>query len=65
MNIKSSLTRHQPITPMSDDELRGKAKRLYHESGTGMIRADWLTDAVERSFFNGICERLFGKRGKA
>lgn len=60
--IRTSLQRHQPYTPMNDDELRRKAAQLWRETGTVMAKPDWIHNDIDRQMINNVGEKLYGKR---
>lgn len=60
--IRTSLQKHQPYTPWNDDELRAKAKRLWHDTGTVMVRPEWVGNDWDRQHMQNIAEKQFGKR---
>lgn len=62
--IRTSLQRHQPYTPMNDDELRRKAAQLWHETGTVMAKPEWIGNEIDRQHTVNIGVRLYGKRGQ-
>lgn len=62
--IRTSLQAAQPYTPWNDDELRRKAAKLWHESGTVMVRPEWVFNTLDRQHMQNIAERMFGKRAE-
>lgn len=64
IRVRTSLQRHQPYTPMNDDEIRRKAAKLWHETGTVMVKPDWIHNDMDKQHTINIGERLFGKRGQ-
>ena len=62
--VRTSLQAHQPITPWNEDEIRRKATKLWHETGTIMLKPEWLYNDIDRQHTQNIAERLFGKRGQ-
>lgn len=61
-HVKSQLTRFQPYTPWDDEQLRAKAKKLWQESGTVMVKPDWVADDFDRQHMLNIAEKHFGRR---
>lgn len=60
--IRTSLHRHQPITPWNDDEIRQKARKLWQETGTVMVKPEWITNDIDRQMVINVGEKQFGKR---
>lgn len=61
-HLRTSLARYQPYTPMNDTELRHKAAKLWHETGTVMIKPEWLHNAFDAQHMKNVAEKMFGKR---
>ena len=61
-HIRTSLQSCQPYTPMNDDDLRRQAARLYHQTGTVMIRPEWIRNDLDRQHMQNMAEKMFGKR---
>lgn len=61
-HIRTSLAKHVPYTPMNDDDLRRQAARLYHQTGTVMIRPEWITNDLDRQHMKNLAEKLYGRR---
>ncbi len=63
-SIRTSLTRHVAYTPMSDDEIRTKADKLWRETNgqAVMVRLDWITNDLDRQHVKNIGEKLYGGR---
>ncbi|MDB5490343.1 MAG: hypothetical protein JWO78_192 [Micavibrio sp.] len=60
--IRTSLQRHQAVTPMDEDEIRRKASQLWQQTGTVMVKPDWVINHLDRQHMQNIAEKLFGKR---
>lgn len=60
--IRSYLSRHQPITATSDDELLALHGRAWRERGYVAIRIDEIRDPWLRQGMTHEMERRYGKR---
>ena len=61
--MRSSLSRFQPISPMSDEEMLDKQMKLYEERGSLLITKEQI-DALpqtDRWSIEVIARKLFGK----
>lgn len=49
-------------TPTSEDDLRALRVAAWHKQGVLALSLDAVTDSWERTFLEGIGNRLYGKR---
>lgn len=60
--IKSSLDGKLPYQPWGDEELRQKAAKLWHTTGTIMVKPEWLKNDLDQQFALNIGKMMFGER---
>ena len=60
--IRSYLAKHQPISPLSDQDLERMASIAWRQRGWFVIRIDRLTDDWERQIVTNIANKVYGKR---
>lgn len=62
VRIHTSLQNKLPVTPWDDEQLKGKATRLYHETGgqTVMVRLEWIKNDLDRQHFKNVAQAMFG-----
>lgn len=56
------LARYQPVDPMTEGEIREKAKRAWQEQGIACLRPDQIDDEWTRRAVEAEAIRLYGKR---
>lgn len=62
--MRSSLSRFQPISPMSDDEMYTKQKELYHTRGSILLTKEQIDalPVVDQFALEIIATRIYGGR---
>lgn len=60
--IRSSLARHQPVSPMADDEIHRAARRAWREQGVICLRLNQIDDEWTRMAIEAEALRLYGPR---
>ena len=57
-----ALARLIPVSPASEDELRAMRAAAWHKQGVLVVVLDTVTDSWERTFLEGIGNRIYGRR---
>jgi hypothetical protein len=60
--LQSSLARHQPHNPLSDDELRSKARDAWRTRGVLVIWVDELRSEMDRELVHALGTTYYGRR---
>lgn len=63
--LTCTLARLVPVAPASEDELRAMRAAVWHKQGILAVPLESVTDSWERTFLEGIGNRLYGRRQKA
>jgi hypothetical protein len=61
--VRSSLSRFQSVSPMSDDEMLDKQRELYHTRGSILLTKDQIEalPQTDRWAIEIIATKLYGK----
>lgn len=60
--MRTSLSGKLPVTPWDETDLRKKAAKLWHATGTVMIMPSWLHNDFDRQHMLNIAVKMFGER---
>jgi hypothetical protein len=60
--LNCALARLIPPTPATEAELRAMRAAAWHKQGVLVVIPDQSTDPWERTFLEGIGNRLYGRR---
>ncbi len=63
--LTCTLARLVPVAPATEDELRSMRAAAWHKQGVLAVPLESVTDRWERTFLEGIGNRLYGRRQKA
>lgn len=62
MRVQSSLAKYQPVEHWCEDEIRAKAARLWHDTGTLMVKPEWIGNDLDRQMAVNIGNFMLGRR---
>jgi len=61
IRLKSSLSRHQPITPLNDEEIHALAQRLLWEKNKLLIDLSELFDDDKKMWLLRYAAKKYGR----
>ncbi len=60
--MRSHLARHQPESPIDDDQLRRMRSAAWHRQGVAVVRLDEIQDDWLRQGLENYMNTVYGRR---
>lgn len=62
LNMRDSLSKHQLIDRLNNEEIHDYARRAYQQKGLALIPLSEITDPFVKQEIINFCDRKYGKK---